>query len=333
MNNIVFITGGAGFIGSELIREIIKNTNYSVVNIDKLTYAGNLDSLHGIDKNRYSFVQYDIADKNNIRNLFNQYKPVAIFNLAAESHVDKSIFSATDFIQTNIVGTFNLLECAREYVEQLNLYNRFKFIHISTDEVYGSLNNEGYFNENSKYDPRSPYSASKASSDLLVNAWYHTYKLPIIITNCSNNYGPYQFPEKLIPLSITNAIKGNKIAVYGSGNNIRDWLHVNDHVKALILVLEKGTIGESYCIGGHNERTNIDVVNLICRILDEIIPTKHGNSYTKQIEFVVDRKGHDFRYAIDPSKITKELGWNPLINFNDGIRNTIKWYIDNRTLA
>jgi dTDP-glucose 4,6-dehydratase len=331
MNNLVFVTGGAGFIGSALIREIINQHNYEVINIDKLTYAGNLQSLKQVEQNsRYKFFQYDIADKENIRKLFHKYQPCAIFNLAAESHVDRSIMAADDFIQTNIVGTFNLLECAREYVESLNLHDKFKFIHISTDEVYGSLGDSGYFNEHTAYDPRSPYSSSKASSDILVKAWYHTYKLPTIITNCTNNYGPYHFPEKLIPLTINCALQSKTIPLYGSGKNIRDWLYVEDHARALALVLTKGKVGESYCIGGHNEKTNLEVVTTICNILDELKPRTDGTSYSSLIKYVTDRKGHDFRYAIDASKITQELGWQSQFNFNSGIKATVKWYLANQ---
>lgn len=326
----LLVTGGAGFIGSAVVRQLINASEYNVVNIDKLTYAGNLESLKEIDSNpRYKFEQVDICDKDNISRIFKEYQPVGILHLAAESHVDRSIVGPGEFIQTNIIGTYNLLECAREYFNGLTDKSQFKFVHISTDEVFGSLGDTGYFSETTSYDPRSPYSSSKASSDLLVRAWYHTYDLPIVITNCTNNYGPYHFPEKLIPLVINNALAGKALPIYGKGDNIRDWLYVEDHAKGIILAFEKGALGENYCIGGHNERTNLEVVQTICRILDELQPKANG-SYLDQITYVTDRAGHDFRYAMDPTKIQTELGWKPEENFDTGIKKTVQWYLDNQ---
>ncbi len=327
----LLVTGGAGFIGSAVIRELINFHEYNVVNIDKLTYAGNLESLATVcSSSKYRFEQIDICDKVNIRRIFNEYQPVGILHLAAESHVDRSIIGPGEFIQTNIVGTYNLLECAREYVTQLADKTQFKFVHISTDEVFGTLGESGYFSESTPYDPRSPYSSSKASSDMLVRAWFHTYNLPIVITNCTNNYGPYHFPEKLIPLVINNALQGKELPIYGKGDNVRDWLYVDDHARGIILAYEKGRIGESYCIGGHNERSNLEVVSTICQILDQLSPRADSKSYLDQITFVADRAGHDFRYAMDPSKIQQELGWQPREDFASGIRKTIKWYLDNQ---
>lgn len=327
----LLVTGGAGFIGSAVVRQLINHSDYHVVNIDKLTYAGNLESLKEIsDNSRYSFEQVDIGDKENISRIFKQYQPVGILHLAAESHVDRSISGPGEFIMTNIVGSYNLLECAREYYNSLADKSQFKFVHISTDEVFGSLGDSGYFREDTAYDPRSPYSASKASSDLLVRAWYHTYNLPVVITNCTNNYGPYHFPEKLIPLVINNALQGKNLPIYGKGDNVRDWLYVDDHAKGIILAFEKGQLGESYCIGGHNERTNLEVVQTICRLLDELQPRSDAKSYLEQISYVSDRAGHDYRYAMDPTKIQNELGWQPEENFDSGIRKTIQWYLDNQ---
>lgn len=327
----LLVTGGAGFIGSAVVRELIANSTYNVVNIDKLTYAGNLESLKSISDNpRYTFEHVDICDKENISRIFKAYQPIGILHLAAESHVDRSIVGPKDFIETNILGTYNLLECAREYYNSLVDKSEFKFVHISTDEVFGSLGDTGYFSETTAYDPRSPYSASKASSDLLVRAWFHTYDFPIVITNCTNNYGPYHFPEKLIPLVINNALQGKELSIYGLGNNIRDWLYVDDHARGIILAFEKGQLGESYCIGGHNERTNLEVVQTICNILDELSPRSDGAKYTSQITYVTDRAGHDFRYAMDPTKIQAELGWKPQENFDTGIKKTVQWYLDNQ---
>lgn len=327
----LLVTGGAGFIGSAVVRQLINHHDYQVVNIDKLTYAGNLESLKEISSNpRYHFEQVDICDKDNITRIFNYYQPVGILHLAAESHVDRSIVGPGEFIQTNIVGTYNLLECAREYYNQLEDKTQFKFVHISTDEVFGSLGASGYFSETTAYDPRSPYSSSKASSDMLVRAWYHTYNLPVVITNCTNNYGPYHFPEKLIPLVINNALAGKVLPIYGKGDNVRDWLYVEDHAKGIILAYEKGQLGESYCIGGHNEKTNLEVVQTICKILDQLKPKADNTSYANQISYVTDRAGHDYRYAMDPTKIQTELGWQTEENFDSGIKKTVEWYLDNR---
>lgn len=334
----ILLTGGAGFIGSAVVRHIIENTQDSVVNLDKLTYAGNLESLKSVDSNeRYSFEHVDICNAEALNQVFLEHKPDAVMHLAAESHVDRSISGPADFIQTNIVGTYNLLESARQYWQSLDSVAKksFRFHHISTDEVYGDLphpdEQEGHlplFTEQSSYAPSSPYSASKASSDHLVRAWLRTYGLPTIITNCSNNYGPYHFPEKLIPLIILNALEGKELPIYGKGDQIRDWLYVGDHAKALYLVLTQGDIGETYNIGGHNEKQNIEVVQTICRILDTIVP-KSGN-YEDQITYVSDRPGHDRRYAIDSSKMQADLNWTPEETFESGLRKTIQWYLDNQ---
>lgn len=336
---VIIVTGGAGFIGSAVIRYIIEHTNDKVVNLDKLTYAGNLNSLISIEKSeRYVFEQADICNRAEVDRVIKQYKPDAIMHLAAESHVDRSIDGANEFIQTNIVGTFVLLEAARAYWIELNENKKqaFRFHHISTDEVYGDLyGTENLFTETTSYEPSSPYSASKASSDHLVRAWLRTYGLPTIVTNCSNNYGPFHFPEKLIPLMILNALEGKALPIYGDGLQIRDWLFVEDHARALYLVITTGKIGETYNIGGHNERTNIDVVKTICTLLEELGP-KHGfskpidvNNYIDLVTYVKDRPGHDVRYAIDASKIEKELGWVPKETFESGIRKTIEWYLCN----
>lgn len=328
------VTGGAGFIGSAVIRYIIKNTEHKVLNIDKLTYAGNLDSLLQIkNSDNYSFVNADICNRTIISNIFNEFKPDVIMHLAAESHVDRSIDGASEFIQTNIIGTYNLLEISKEYwLKQDEIKkNNFRFHHISTDEVYGDLDSKNdYFRENTPYAPSSPYSASKASSDHLVRAWNRTYGLPTVVTNCSNNYGPYHFPEKLIPLVIINALKGYDIPIYGNGQQIRDWLYVEDHAKALYRVATKGDISETYNIGGNNEKTNLEVVVKVCQILDEIRPKISGNSYSEQIIYVADRPGHDRRYAIDASKIQKELDWHPDETFDSGIEKTVHWYLENQ---
>ena len=329
----ILVTGGAGFIGSALVRHIINNTDNSVVNVDKLTYAGNLESLASIANNdRYLFERVDICNKVELVRIFNAYKPDVVMHLAAESHVDRSIDSPDDFIQTNIVGTYNMLEVARAYWLDLADTKKasFRFHHISTDEVYGDLeNDDDLFTEDTPYAPSSPYSASKAASDHLVRAWHRTYKLPIIITNCSNNYGPYHFPEKLIPLVILNALDGESLPIYGAGDQVRDWLYVEDHVRALCTVITKGVIGETYNIGGHNEKANIEVVKLICDLLDELVPLDAG-SYHAQIYHVADRPGHDQRYAIDAGKITAELGWMPEETFGSGIRKTVLWYLENQ---
>lgn len=330
-NHTILVTGGAGFIGSALVRYLIEQTPHRVINIDKLTYAGHLESLHPVsDSSRYHFEYVDICDRKEISRIFRQYQPDAVMHLAAESHVDRSIDGSAEFIRTNILGTHTLLEEAKLYWNQLNgeKADRFRFLHVSTDEVFGSLGQEGFFTEETPYDPRSPYSASKASSDHLVRAWHHTYGFPVLITNCSNNYGPYQFPEKLIPVVILKALQGQQIPVYGKGENIRDWLYVTDHVRALLTVLLHGKLGETYNIGGHNEKKNIDVVNTICKTLDIVRPRKHGK-YGDQITFVKDRPGHDFRYAIDASKIERQLGWKPQESFVSGIQKTIQWYLDN----
>ncbi|WP_352338909.1 dTDP-glucose 4,6-dehydratase [Psychrobacter sp. 16-MNA-CIBAN-0192] len=329
----ILITGGAGFIGSAVVRHIIKNTNHHVLNIDKLTYAGNLESLKEIENNnRYQFNQIDICDAEALKQAFADFQPHLIMHLAAESHVDRSIDGPAEFITTNIVGTYTLLEAARQYWQKLNDSEKsnFRFHHISTDEVYGDL--EGttdLFTESTAYAPSSPYSASKASSDHLVRAWHRTYGFPVIITNCSNNYGPYHFPEKLIPLVILNALEGKALPVYGTGNQIRDWLYVEDHARALYKVVTEGNIGETYNIGGHNEKQNIDVVRTICKILDDIKPQANATPYDSLITFVKDRPGHDLRYAIDASKIKNNLGWTPDETFETGIRKTVEWYLDN----
>ena len=329
----ILVTGGAGFIGSAVIRHIINNTNDEVLNVDKLTYAGNLESLKEVDQSpRYTFQQIDICDKEALEKAFNSFKPNLVMHLAAESHVDRSIDGPAEFINTNIVGTYHLLEVARQYWQNLDDLDKkqFKFHHISTDEVYGDL--EGttdLFTETTSYAPSSPYSASKASSDHLVRAWHRTYGFPILVTNCSNNYGPYHFPEKLIPLVILNALDGKALPIYGKGNQIRDWLFVEDHARALYKVVTGGKIGETYNIGGHNEKQNIEVVKTICHILDELQPQENGQPYESLITFVKDRPGHDLRYAIDASKIANELNWTPTETFDSGIRKTVEWYLNN----
>lgn len=329
----LLITGGAGFIGSAVIRHLIDNTDISIVNVDKLTYAGNLDSLDRVAKNpRYHFEKLDILDRAGLDKIFQQYQPDAVMHLAAESHVDRSIDGPADFIQTNIVGTYTLLEAARSYWQLLDFKKKstFRFHHVSTDEVYGSLGKEDLFLETTAYAPNSPYSASKASSDHLVRAWHHTFKLPVVTTNCSNNYGAFQFPEKLIPLMIHNAQVGKSLPIYGDGSNIRDWLFVEDHAKALWLVLREGKIGETYNIGGHNEKTNLEVVHQLCKILDELLPNSPYFPHNSLIIFVKDRPGHDQRYAIDASKIHRELGWKPEETFETGLKKTVQWYLENQ---
>jgi dTDP-glucose 4,6-dehydratase len=327
----IIVTGGAGFIGSAVCRFLVKEKKYSVLNLDKLTYAGVPESLKEIeDSPLYRFEKVDVCDKAAVAAVFADFQPDAVMHLAAESHVDRSIDGPAAFIETNIVGTYTMLECAREYWNGLSNDRKtaFRFHHISTDEVYGSLGEEGLFEETTPYDPRSPYSASKASSDHLVMAWFHTYGLPVVITNCSNNYGPYHFPEKLIPLVVLNAMDEKPLPIYGKGDNIRDWLYVEDHAKALVTVVEKGQLGETYNVGGRNERTNLEVVETICAILDELKPRATG-SYKDLITFVTDRPGHDARYAIDATKLETELGWKAQENFDTGIRRTIQWYLDN----
>ncbi|WP_239685982.1 dTDP-glucose 4,6-dehydratase [Photobacterium swingsii] len=332
----ILVTGGAGFIGSAVIRHIIKHTSDSVLNVDKLTYAGNLESLSDIDSNeRYSFEQVDICDRQELDRLFTTYNPDAVMHLAAESHVDRSIDGPAAFIETNIVGTYTLLEATRAYWNSLNndAKSAFRFHHISTDEVYGDLEGtDDLFTETTSYEPSSPYSASKASSDHLVRAWLRTYGLPTIVTNCSNNYGPYHFPEKLIPLMILNALDGKSLPVYGNGMQIRDWLFVEDHARALYKVVTEGVVGETYNIGGHNEKANIDVVKTICSLLEELVPNKPQgvNQYLDLITYVTDRPGHDVRYAIDASKVERELGWKPEETFESGIRKTVEWYLNNK---
>jgi dTDP-glucose 4,6-dehydratase len=329
----ILVTGGAGFIGSAVIRHIIQNTNDQVLNIDKLTYAGNLESLKKIDQSRnYQFKQIDICDREQITAVIAEFQPNAIMHLAAESHVDRSIDGPAAFIQTNIFGTYTLLEATRKYWISLEAEARqkFRFHHISTDEVYGDLEGTtALFTETTSYSPSSPYSASKASSDHLVRAWYRTYGLPVLVTNCSNNYGPYHFPEKLIPLVILNALDVKPLPVYGNGQQIRDWLFVEDHACALYKVVTEGLVGETYNIGGHNEKQNIEVVKTICKILDELKPQESGQSYESLINFVKDRPGHDLRYAIDATKIKNELGWTPTETFETGIRKTVEWYLNN----
>lgn len=331
----ILVTGGAGFIGSAVVRHIIRNTEHSVVNVDKLTYAGNLESLAeaGSDP-RHAFEKVDICDAAEVARVFREHQPDSVMHLAAESHVDRSIDGPAAFIQTNIVGTYTLLEAAREYWRGLSAERRgaFRFHHISTDEVYGDLDGpEDLFVESTPYAPSSPYSASKASSDHLVRAWRRTYGLPTIVTNCSNNYGPYHFPEKLIPLMILNALEGKPLPVYGKGDQVRDWLYVEDHARALLLVLTTGVVGETYNIGGHNEKRNIEVVRAICSLLEELRPEKPAGvaRYEDLITYVADRPGHDKRYAIDAGKIQRELGWKPLETFESGLRKTVQWYLEN----
>ncbi|MGI1944534.1 dTDP-glucose 4,6-dehydratase [Shewanella glacialipiscicola] len=334
----ILVTGGAGFIGSAVVRHIINNTQDSVINVDKLTYAGNLESLVNVEKNeRYIFEQVDICDRAELDRVFAHYQPDAVMHLAAESHVDRSITGPSDFIQTNIVGTYTLLESTREYWNGLSEQAKkaFRFHHISTDEVYGDLphpdEQDGelpLFTENTSYAPSSPYSASKAASDHLVRAWLRTYGLPTIVTNCSNNYGPYHFPEKLIPLVILNALEGKALPIYGKGDQIRDWLYVEDHARALYKVVTEGKIGETYNIGGHNEKQNLEVVQTICSILDSLVPK--AMPYAEQITYVTDRPGHDRRYAIDATKMSNELNWQPEETFETGLRKTIEWYLANQ---
>ncbi|UVO52290.1 dTDP-glucose 4,6-dehydratase [Sphingomonas sp. SUN019] len=328
----IFVTGGAGFIGSALVRHLIANTEHEVLNFDKLTYAGTLSTVAEVaSSNRYRFVQADVCDAAAVRAAIAEFRPDVITHLAAESHVDRSIDAPDAFIQTNLVGTFTMLSEARAYWQSLDETARsaFRFHHISTDEVYGSLGDEGLFTEETPYDPRSPYSASKAGSDHLVSAWGHTFGLPVLITNCSNNYGPYHFPEKLIPLMIVKALAGDALPVYGKGANVRDWLYVEDHVRALHAVFERGTPGRTYNVGGNNEKKNLEVVETVCRILDEQRPRADGQSYATQIAFVADRPGHDARYAIDASRIRDEIGWEPRETFDTGIEKTVRWYLDN----
>ena len=330
----IFVTGGAGFIGSALVRHLIENTDHEVLNFDKLTYAGTLSTVERVARsNRYRFVLGDICDAAAVRAAVAEFQPDVITHLAAESHVDRSIDGPGAFIQTNLVGTYTMLAEARAYWLALDEARRpaFRFHHISTDEVYGSLGAEGLFTEETPYDPRSPYSASKAGSDHLVSAWGHTFGLPVLITNCSNNYGPYHFPEKLIPLMIVKALAGEALPVYGKGDQVRDWLYVEDHVRALQAVFERGQIGRTYNVGGNNEKQNLEVVTAVCAILDELRPRADGQPYAAQITYVADRPGHDKRYAIDASRIRDELGWSPQETFESGIRKTVNWFLDNES--
>lgn len=331
---VILVTGGAGFIGSALVRQLVREGVAKVVNVDKLTYAGNLDSLASVeDHPSYHFEQVDVCDAPALRRLFGTYRPDAVMHLAAESHVDRSIDGPGEFIQTNVVGTFCLLQSALAYWRSLEgeARDRFRLLHISTDEVFGSLGPTGFFTETTPYSPNSPYSASKAASDHLVRAWHHTYGLPTLITNCSNNYGPYQFPEKLIPVMILNALEGKPLPVYGKGDNVRDWLYVDDHARALRTVLERGQVGQTYNIGGHNEKTNLEVVHAICALLDELAPDSPHRPHANLITYVPDRPGHDKRYAIDAGKIGRELGWTPEESFETGLRKTVQWYLENRS--
>jgi dTDP-glucose 4,6-dehydratase len=334
MTKRFLITGGAGFIGSAVVRHLIRETDHRVCVVDKLTYAGTLASLAPIAHNpRYSFMRADIADAARMKAAFADFQPDVVMHLAAESHVDRSIDGPAAFIETNIVGTYTLLEAALAYWRALpkSTQNDFRFHHISTDEVFGSLEAAGCFTETTAYAPRSPYSASKAASDHLVRAWHHTYGLPALITNCSNNYGPYHFPEKLIPLTIINGLEGKKLPVYGNGGNVRDWLYVEDHARALQAVVNDGRPGETYCVGGRNERTNLQVVKAICALLDELAPNKAIGDRKSLINFVADRPGHDLRYAIDPTRICTELGWQPRESFDSGLRKTVEWFLANRS--
>lgn len=329
----ILISGGAGFIGSAVLRECLRNTDHSVLNFDKLTYAANLDNLKEVlPSPRYAFVHADIADPTAVDKAFEAFQPDAVMHLAAESHVDRSIDGPLPFMNTNILGTYTLLEAARNYFDALPGHRQaeFRFLHVSTDEVFGSLGEEGLFTESSPYAPNSPYSASKASSDMLVRAWHHTYGLPGIISNCSNNYGPYQFPEKLLPTVILAALKGGQIPVYGKGENTRDWLFVEDHARALLNILQHGKPGETYNVGGNAECRNIDLVRKICQILDEAVPESSHRPHEQLITFVTDRPGHDLRYAIDAGKIKRELGWHPIVGLEEGLRRTIAWYMGNR---
>ena len=331
---MILVTGGAGFIGGNFVLDWLSNPSAEgIINLDKLTYAGNLATLDSLKADpRHIFIHGDIGDKSLLAKLLDQYQPRAIVNFAAESHVDRSIHGPAEFIQTNILGSFNLLECAREYWNKLEkqAQEQFRFHHVSTDEVYGSLSlTDPAFTETNPYEPNSPYSASKAASDHLVRAWFHTYGFPVVTTNCSNNYGPYHFPEKLIPLVILNALAGKPLPIYGDGQQIRDWLYVGDHCSAIREVLAKGKLGETYNIGGWNEKPNIEVVKTICQILDELKPRADGKSYAEQITFVKDRPGHDRRYALDASKVERELGWRPAETFDTGIRKTVQWYLNN----
>ncbi len=326
----VIVTGGAGFIGSAVVRHLVIDKGFDVLNIDKLTYAATLSSLARVEgNNRYRFLKADICDGQAVSEAFESFKPDRVMHLAAESHVDRSITGSKDFVETNVLGTFTMLECTRAYWQKLQASTKdaFRFLHVSTDEVYGSLGEEGLFAETTPYDPSSPYSASKAASDHLAKAWARTYNMPIVVSNCSNNYGPYHFPEKLIPLIILNAFEGKPLPVYGNGSNIRDWLYVEDHARALDLIAERGRTGETYNVGGRNERRNIDVVTRVCTLMDELHPV--GRPHEELIRYVDDRPGHDVRYAIDATKLETDLGWKALENFDTGIEKTVRWYLEN----
>ena len=328
----LLVTGGAGFIGSEVVRQLLAETDWTVVNVDKLTYAGNLESLESVAGHpRYRFEQVDICEAPAVRGLFERHRPGAVMHLAAESHVDRSIDGPGEFVRTNVWGTYTLLQEALRHWRTLPPERRaaFRFHHVSTDEVYGSLGPTGRFTEDTPYAPNSPYSASKASSDHLVRAWFHTYGLPVVTSNCSNNYGPFHFPEKLIPLVTLNALEGRPLPVYGKGDNVRDWLYVGDHARALRSVLTAGTPGETYNVGGNNERTNLEVVRTICAVLDQLLPDSPHRPHERLVTFVTDRPGHDRRYAIDASKIARDLGWTPAESFESGLRKTVQWYLDN----
>jgi len=331
VSSTVFVTGGAGFIGSAVVRKLIAATSMRVVTVDRLTYAGNLDSLEPARSDRHHLAEVDVCDAAAVRALFARFRPSTVLHLAAESHVDRSIAGPAEFVRTNVLGTYTMLDEAHRYWSALpaDERGRFRFLQVSTDEVFGSLGPEEGFDEETSYRPNSPYSATKAGADHLVRAWYRTYGLPVLTTNCSNNYGPYQFPEKLIPLMILNALDGRPLPVYGRGENVRDWLHVEDHVEALLTVLDAGRVGETYCIGGNAERRNIDVVRAVCLTLDELVPDVAGPR-ERLITYVADRPGHDLRYAIDARKIQRELGWQPSRSFDSGLRDTVRWYLDNR---
>ena len=328
----ILVTGGAGFIGSNLIKSLLKKQSYHILNLDALTYAGNLSTLADVENDpRYQFARINICDQTTVTKAVNDFKPDWILHLAAESHVDRSIENSEAFLQTNVIGTFNMLEAARQHYAGLSALAKdtFRFLHVSTDEVYGSLGKAGLFNETTPYDPHSPYSASKAGSDHLVRAWETTYRLPVLLTNCSNNYGPYQFPDKLIPLVILKALQGQSIPIYGNGENVRDWIYVSDHVEALHKVIREGSIGETYNIGANNEKSNLELVLCVCKLLDGIKPNPNGKPYSNQIQFVSDRPGHDQRYAVDSTKIRKQLDWSPKETPESGLKKTIHWYVNN----